>query len=103
MPSIHPRVITKSDPTQLVIEWDDDHKTRYTARELRGICPCANCVNELTGQRMHDPESVPADLETRDVSLVGHYALTIAFSDSHSTGIFPFAYLRERDPGSGRR
>lgn len=100
MASIQPRVITKSDPSKLVIEWDDDHVTTFTAAELRGLCPCAACVNELTGIRMHDPASVPNDLETREVNLVGHYAVSIAFSDSHATGIFPFAYLRERDPGA---
>ncbi len=70
--------------------------------QLRGLCPCAACVNELTGRRMHDPKSVPSDLETRDVNLVGHYAITIAFSDGHSTGIFPFAFLREHDPASSQ-
>ncbi len=99
MASINPSVITKSDPKRIVIEWDDGHKTDYSTKELRGLCPCAACVNELTGRRMHDPMSVPDDIETRTVSLVGHYAITIGFSDSHSTGIFPFAYLRENDPG----
>ena len=103
MASIQPRVITKSDPTRLVIEWDDGHRTEYSTPELRGLCPCAACVNELTGQRMHDPKSVPADLETREVSLVGHYAVTIAFSDGHSTGIFPFAFLRENDLGPNKQ
>ena len=100
MASIQPTVITKSDPTRLVIEWDDGHTTTYSAAELRGLCPCAACVNELTGVRMHDPGSVPASLTTSEVALVGHYALSIGFSDSHATGIFPFAFLREQDPGA---
>lgn len=100
MASINPKTITKSDPSRVVIEWDDEHRTEYSTVQLRGLCPCAACVNELTGRRMHDPQSVPSDLETRDVKLVGHYAITIAFSDGHSTGIFPFAFLRENDPGS---
>jgi DUF971 family protein len=36
-----PRVITRSDPTKLVIEWADGHRTEYSAAELRRICPCA--------------------------------------------------------------
>jgi len=102
MASINPSVITKSDPLRLVIEWDDGHRTEYSTVQLRGLCPCAACVNEVTGRRMHDPLSVPADLQTQDVSLVGHYAVTIAFSDGHSTGIFPFAFLRENDPGQSQ-
>lgn len=102
MASIDPRVITKSDPTCVEIEWSDGHTTVYTTPELRGLCPCAACVNELTGRRMHDPASVPADLATRAVTLVGRYAIAIAFSDGHETGIFPFAFLRENDPRPAR-
>ncbi len=93
-----PRVITKSDPTRITIEWDDGHTTRLTAARLRALCPCAACVDELTGVRRHDPSSVPRELEHQDVRLVGNYALTMRFADGHDTGIFPFAFLRDQDP-----
>jgi len=89
-----PRVITKSDPALLVIEWADDAETTLTAPQLRAICPCANCVDELTGRRVHDPASVPPDLLTESVTLVGHYALAIRFTDGHDTGIYTFDHLR---------
>jgi len=98
MTGANPKVITRSDPTKVEIEWDDGEKTVYTAAQLRGICPCAACVNELTGRRMHDPRSVPPDMTTTNVELVGLYALGIAFADGHATGIFPFAFLRRNDP-----
>ena len=93
-----PLVITKSDPTRLEVEWADGHRTRYSTRELRGLCPCARCVNEVTGARMHDPATVAADLTHSDVRFVGNYALALRFSDGHDTGIFPFRFLREHDP-----
>ncbi|QDU69622.1 DUF971 domain-containing protein [Engelhardtia mirabilis] len=89
-----PRVITKSDPTKLAIEWADGGSTTFTAVELRNLCPCAHCVDEHSGIRRHDAATTPADLTTRDVALVGHYALSIDFSDGHSTGIFPYRMLR---------
>ena len=98
MSAFQPRVITRSDPSRLSVEWADGHETGYTAAELRGLCPCANCVNELTGVRMHDPASVPADLTHQDVRLVGNYAVAIHFSDGHHTGIYSFRFLRENDP-----
>ncbi len=98
MPSTTPRVITKSDPTRVTVEWDDGHTTVYTARELRGLCPCASCVDETSGHRVHNPASVAADLTQSDVALVGNYAITILFSDGHSTGIYSFPMLRENDP-----
>jgi len=32
---------------------------------------------------------------------VGNYAITIYFADGHSTGIFPYRFLRENDPNPG--
>jgi DUF971 family protein len=93
-----PLVITKSDPGRLEVEWADGHRTRYLTSELRGLCPCARCVNEVTGVRMHDPASVASDMTHADVRFVGNYALTLRFSDGHDTGIFPFRFLREHDP-----
>ena len=96
--SARPKVITKSDPSQLTIEWSDGEVSRWSAAELRGLCPCAACVSEPPGRRMHDPASVPRDLEHRNVVLVGNYAIAIAFGDGHDTGIFPYVFLRENAP-----
>ena len=100
MPSNQPVVIERSDPTRLRIEWADGHETVYTPSELRRICPCASCVNEVTGVRMLDPESVPGDLTQADLRMVGNYAIALRFSDGHDTGIYPFRFLREHDPGA---
>ena len=98
MNTYQPLVIRRSDPGKLEIEWADGQRTSYTAAELRGVCPCAGCINEVTGVRMHDPASVPAGLTQSDVRFVGNYAIALQFSDGHNTGIFPFRYLRDHDP-----
>jgi DUF971 family protein len=98
MPSANPKVIRRSDPARVEIEWDDGAKSSFPAAFLRAQCPCAQCVNELTGERMLDPQSVPADTTHADLALVGNYALTMRFSDGHHTGIFSFAYLRRLVP-----
>ncbi len=100
MDAFRPRVITKSDPAKVVIEWEDGHVTRYTAKALRDLCPCARCIDEVTGRPLHDPSRVPEDLTTREVQLVGLYALSLAFSDGHATGIYPFRMLRTADPAA---
>ena len=100
MTAFHLRVIQRSDPARLAIEWADGHTTVYAPAQLRRLCPCAQCVNEVTGQRMLDPATVPQDLTQGDVRLVGNYALALRFSDGHDTGIFPFRFLRENDPGA---
>ena len=98
MSALQPRVIRRSDPTRLVIEWADGRTTVYSPSRLRRLCPCAQCVNEVTGERMLDPSLVPDDLTHTDVRLVGNYALALRFSDGHETGIYPFRFLRENDP-----
>ncbi len=100
MPSTKPRVITKSDPSKIVIEWSDDHVTTYTAAQLRSICPCAGCVDEISGVRTHDPATVAGDLTQSGTVMVGHYAISMRFSDGHATGIYPFVFLREQDPAA---
>jgi DUF971 family protein len=97
-PSFQPRVITRSDPTRVEIEWTDGHTTVFTPAQLRGMCPCARCVDELTGRRLHDPASVPPDLRQSNLTMVGNYAIAMQFSDGHQTGIYPFRMLRDNDP-----
>lgn len=98
MASHNPKTITTSDPARIEIEWDDGHRTLYTPAQLRAICPCAACVDEVTGIRTHDPATVAPDLTQSDARLVGNYALALQFSDGHHTGIFTFKRLRREDP-----
>lgn len=98
MTDVQPRVIRRGDPARIEIDWSDGSRTVYTTPQLRALCPCARCVHELTGVRMHDPRSVPADLVHTEVRMVGNYAIALRFSDGHDTGIFPFPFLREHDP-----
>ena len=90
-----PRKITRSDPRRIEFEWDTGERTVLSTVELRSICPCAACVDELSGVRRHDPATVPPELQHADVRLVGNYALTMTFSDGHATGIYTFPMLYE--------
>lgn len=84
--------------TQLAVKWGDGHESFYSARALRESCPCAGCVNEMTGKRMLDPETIPGDIAIVEISAVGHYGSRILFSDRHATGIYSFDYLRKICP-----
>lgn len=90
-----PRKITRSDPGRIEFEWDTGERTVLTTVELRSICPCATCVDELSGVRRHDPRTVPEGLQHAEVRLVGNYAITMSFSDGHATGIYTFPMLYE--------
>ena len=100
MTTTTPLKITRSDPSRITIEWDDGHETTYSAAQLRRLCPCARCVDERTGKRTLQPESIPDDMTQVALQLVGNYAISVRFEDGHDTGIFPFGMLREHDPAA---
>lgn len=96
-PAIEPREIKQEDDLGLAITWADGHVSRFRAAALRRACPCAQCVNEWTGQRVLKPENISDELEIANLELVGRYALNFRWSDGHETGIYSFRYLRELD------
>ena len=83
------------------IAWSDGHLSSYPYGYLRRKCPCATC--EENGPPP-DPGTSPfpvlgrKPLKPERAELVGRYALQVYWSDGHSTGIYPFQYLRESCP-----
>lgn len=82
------------DTTGLRLHWADGHVQSLAPRDLRIVCPCAQCRDEMTGARLLDPGTVPLDLRITRIWSVGNYALGLAFSDGHDTGIYTFKALR---------
>jgi DUF971 family protein len=93
-----PLRVKRVNPVQTDIFWNDGHHSPYPSWYLRENCPCASCVEELTGRRMIVAGSIPGNLERQDVGPIGNYALTFTWSDGHSTGIYTFDYLRRICP-----
>jgi len=94
-PRTTPRSVgTSADEQRLRIEWADGHVSEYVPRELRLACPCAGCVEEMTGRPLLDPTAVGPDIWPLAVRYVGRYALRFDFSDGHDTGIYTFELLR---------
>jgi ATP-binding protein involved in chromosome partitioning len=89
-----PHAVTRRDDG-LHVEWTTGAaEVFYPARELRLACPCAMCVDEMSGRPLLQPASVPDDIRPLSIALVGTYGLRIAWSDGHGTGIYTFDYLR---------
>ena len=93
--AIEPREISQESDARLRITWADNRVCDFEAAALRRACPCAQCVNEWTGERTLTPEAIADEIEIQDVSLVGRYALNFRWSDGHETGIYSFQYLRD--------
>ncbi len=90
-----PVKISRLDEGRVIeITWDDaGHSGRFAARDLRLACACAECVEEMSGRPMLDPSRVAPDVRANAVKLVGAYAAHFAWSDGHSTGIYPWERL----------
>ncbi|CAN5695509.1 DUF971 domain-containing protein [soil metagenome] len=96
-----PHAINRRDEG-LLIEWDTaGHRAWYPARALRLACPCAACVDEMSGRPLLDPASVPGDIRPVSLALVGAYGLKVDWSDGHGTGIYTFERLLASCPCDG--
>ena len=80
------------------LKWPDGHETRYKARDLRLACRCAGCIEETSGRRILEPSTVPENIRAKAINMVGQYAISIDWSDGHTTGIYNFRDLRGELP-----
>ena len=101
-----PREIGRANQHDVKIIWQDGHESVYPARDLPLKCPCAGCVDEVTGQIRVIASSIPQDVHPLKIDLIGRYAISIQWSDGHNTGIYAFDRLRRmcpccQGPGAG--
>ena len=89
-----PVEIGRANEHDVKIRWQDGHESIYLARELRLACPCAGCVDEVTGQIRVIATSIPQNVKPLKIDLIGRYAISITWSDGHNTGIYAFDRLR---------
>lgn len=88
-----PESIELATPQSLVVRWPGGKSDTFSAYDLRINCSCAACVDEVSGKRSLDPNSVPLDISIKGMEKVGRYGLSLDFSDGHDTGIYTFKHL----------
>ena len=90
-----PKNIKQIDPTKLGITWTDGHESIYGVRHLRESCPCANCIDEWTGEKRLDPNSIPDNICPTKLHSVGLYAIQFSWTDGHDTGLYSHDLMRK--------
>lgn len=80
-----------ADKRSLVVAFEDGLRVELSAEYLRVESPSA----ETRGHSPADRKTLGGkrDIEIRAVEPVGNYAVRLAFSDGHSTGIYGWRYL----------
>ncbi len=90
-----PSHVEPHSPTEIFLAWNTGEKFKVPYLELRFECPCAMCVDEKSGRRVIQKESIANTIKPNSVELVGRYALQINWNDRHSTGMYHFDRLFE--------
>ena len=83
---------------ELGIVWEDGHESYFPGHFLRCACPCATCVDEMSGKKLLRDGGVPEDVGVAKLEPTGNYGIRIVWSDGHSTGIYTFEHLRRICP-----
>jgi ATP-binding protein involved in chromosome partitioning len=86
--------LRRANPRTLSVLWQDGRQADFDVRDLRLACPCALCVEEMSGRPLLDPSKVRPDVAPVTLTSVGSYGLTIQWNDGHSTGIYSYEGLR---------
>lgn len=94
--SLHPSPTSQS--THLQITWSNGEVYELPYYDLRFLCPCAGCVDEMTGRRTlqkEGPNAIDKQIRPTQITPVGRYALQFTWSDGHATGMYHFDRLYE--------
>nr|WP_070960452.1 gamma-butyrobetaine hydroxylase-like domain-containing protein [Hyphomonas sp. Mor2] len=83
-----------SSERALTIAFDDGESFSIPYKTLRLESPSAEVQGHGSGPKP-PPPVISDDLGVDKADPVGRYAVRIFFSDSHSSGLFTWAYLRE--------
>lgn len=101
--SIQPTRIDKYSETEMLIEWNTGERFALPFREVRFLCPCAHCLDEITGRRKIQRSEVREDIRPAFVQVVGRYALQVTWTDGHQAGVYHFDFLHDLCGASGKR
>lgn len=86
------RVVVARDGLALNLLHPGGQTRSLTSSRLRMACRCAQCVRA----RMDGTLALAREEVTiLAVDPMGHYGISIAFSDGHARGIYPWSYLAQ--------
>lgn len=88
---IPPQVKLMTD--RVLISWEEGETIEIDNHTLRDNCKCALCVDEYTGEKTLKPEDIPEDIHGLEAVPLGNYAVSIQWSDGHTSSIYSYKTL----------
>ena len=82
----------------LIIKWQDNTEHVVSSFNIRFSCPCAHCVDEITGEKLIRENDIPANVKILESSPIGRYGVRFSFDDPSpgaGAGIYTFSFLRK--------
>ncbi len=89
---VPPEIILTPDHVSVI--WEDGKAKDITNLELRDNCKCALCVDEYSGKKTLKTEDIPKDIHGEKSVQLGNYAVSIQWSDGHTSSIYPYSSLK---------
>jgi ATP-binding protein involved in chromosome partitioning len=81
------------DQKNIFLKWKDGREINVSHRDVRLNCRCALCINELTGEKILNPDKIRMDIAPTQIFPLGNYALAINWNDRHTSGIYSYELI----------
>ncbi|MBB6478442.1 P-loop NTPase [Spirochaeta isovalerica] len=81
-------------PDRVSITWEGEAPIEIGNHLLRDSCQCALCVDEYSGEKTLKTEDIPEDIHALESVPLGNYAVSIQWSDGHTSSIYPYKVLK---------
>lgn len=79
---------------RVIITWEGETPVEIDNKKLRDSCKCALCVDEYSGEKTLKAEDIPEDIHGQEAVPLGNYAVSIQWSDGHTSSIYPYKTLK---------
>ncbi len=83
-------------PSEVNIAWPDGSSLSIPNKDLRNSCGCAHCIDENTGKKILKEGEIPSDIHAESFKVLGNYAFSVAWSDGHTSSIYPYKRILKK-------
>ena len=77
----------------VVVQWDNDRRSKLHPLWLRDNCCCALCLHQVTRENLLDLRDIPEDIRAASVEVDAEGALCVTWSDCNHVSRFNPAWL----------